>query len=207
MTEEFKIVYQHYIPEELIADFEKIGLNEKLDIELVSEKEEQKYYNFTGSEIADIVIYIQQHTTELLVGGLLVSTTYDLLKGGVKLLWTGLSKLAVKKLQSGGKETDKPKSISVRLMGKERAVEIVLDGDVNEEQADKIIDESFKYVNSEKINEDFMNPDFIPNNKAEKPRIRLIYNKEKQTWEPENFGEYRRKIEEYQRWAEQNFDS
>ena len=207
MTEEFKIVFQHYIPEELIADFEKTGLNENLDIELVLEKEEQKFYNFSGSEIADIVIYIQQHTTELLVGGLLVSTTYDILKGGVKLLWTGLSKLAVKKLQSGGKETDKPKSISVRLMGKERAVEIVLDGDVNEEQADKIIDESFKYVNSEKINEDFKNPDFIPNNKAEKPRIRLIYNKEKQTWEPENFGEYRRKMEEYQRWAEQNLDS
>jgi len=207
MTEEFKIVYQHYIPEELIADFERTGLNEKLDIELVLEKEEQKYYNFTGSEIADIVIYIQQHTTELIVGGLLVSATYDILKGGVKLLWTGLSKLAVKKLQSGGKETDKPKSISVRLMGKERAVEIVLDGDVNEKQADKIIDESFKYVNSEKINEDFKNPDFIPNNKSEKPRIRLIYNKEKQIWEPENFGEYRRKMEEYQRWAEQNLDS
>ncbi len=207
MTEEFKIVYQHYIPEELIGDFEKTGLSEKLDIELVLEKEEQKYYNFTGSEIADIVIYIQQHTTELLVGGLLVSATYDILKGGVKLLWTGLSKLAVKKLQSGGKETDKPKSISIRLMGKERAVEIVLDGDVNEEQADKIIDESFKYVNSEKINEDFKNPDFIPNSKAEKPRIRLKYNKKKQIWEPENFGEYRRKMEEYQRWAEQNLDS
>lgn len=207
MTEELKIVYQHYIPDELISDFEKTGLNEKLDVELVLEKEEQKYYNFTGSEIADIVIYIQQHTTELLVGGLLVSATYDILKGSVKLLWTGLSKLTVKKLQSGGKETDKPKSISIRLMGKERAVEIVLDGDVNEEQADKIIDESFKYVNSEKINEDFKNPDFIPNNKAEKPRIRLIYNKEKQIWEPENFGEYRRKMEEYQRWAEQNLNS
>tara|TARA_R110002049_G_scaffold284031_1_gene464558 strand:- start:1397 stop:1582 length:186 start_codon:yes stop_codon:yes gene_type:complete len=49
--------------------------------------------------------------------------------------------------------------------------------------------------------------DFIPNNKAEKPRIRLIYNKEKQTWEPENFGEYRRKMKEYQGWAEQNLDS
>ncbi len=207
MTEEFKIVYQHYIPEKLIADFEKTGLDEKLEVELVLEKEEQKYYNFTGSEIADIVIYIQQHTTELLVGGLLISATYDLLKGGVKLLWTGLSKLAVKKLQSGGKETDKNKSISIRLMGKERAVEIILAGDVNEEQADKIIDESFKYVNSEKINEDFKNPDFIPNNNTEKPRIRLIYNKEKQIWEPENFGEYRRKMEEYQRWAEQNLDS
>lgn len=191
MIEEFKIVYQHYIPDDLISDFKKTGLNEKLDIELVLEKEEQKYYNFTSSEIADIVIYIHQHTTELLVGGLLLSATYDLLKAGLTLLWTGLSKLTIKKLKSGDKETFKPKCISVRLVGKERAVEIVLDGDVNEEKADKIIDESFKYINSERINEDFNNPDFIPNNNAEKPRIRLKYNKEKQIWEPEDFGKLR----------------
>lgn len=205
MTEEFKIVYQHYIPDELISEFEKIGLDKQLQVDIRKEKVEQKYYNFTGSEISDIVIYIQQHTTELIVCGLLVNLAYDTLIGGIKLLWTGLSKLAIKKLQSDGKVTEKPKSISIRLMDKDRAVEIVLNGEVpTDEQASKIIEESFKFMNSSKLNEAFNNPDFIPN---EKPRIRLIYNKEKQVWAPENFGVYRKEIAEYERWANENLSS
>jgi hypothetical protein len=206
MKEEMKIVYQHYIPEELIADFEKLGVDHQLQVEIKKEKEEQKYYNFTGSEIADIVIYVQQHTTELIVGGLLVNLAYDTFKGGLKLLWTGISKLAIKKLQSKGKETDKLKSISLRLMDKDRAVEVVLEGDVDDKQADKVIDEAIKFISSEKLNEAFKNSDFIPE-QTEKPRIRLKFNKELQVWEPENFGEYRRQIEAYQKWAEENFNS
>jgi hypothetical protein len=204
MKEEIKIIYQHYIPDELIADFEKLGVDSQLQVEIKKEREEQKYYNFTGSEIADIVIYVQQHTTELIASGLLVNLAYDTLKGGLKLLWTGISKLAIKKLQSKGKESDKPKSISFRLMDKDRAVEVVLEGDVDDNQADKVIDEAFKFISSEKLNEAFKNPDFIPE-QTEKPRIRLKFNKEKQVWEPENFGEYRRQIEAYQKWAEKNF--
>lgn len=207
MTEELKIVYQHYIPDELISNFEKLGLDKQLKVDIKKEKEEQKYHNFTGSEISDIVIYIQQHTTELIVSGMLVNLAYDMLIGGIKLLWTELSKLAIKKLQSGSKEKDKRKSISVRLMDKERAIEIILDGDfATEEQASKIIDESFKFMSSPKLNETFNNPDFIPNEKA-KPKIRLIYNMEKQVWEPENFGEYRRIMAEYEKWANENLSS
>jgi uncharacterized OsmC-like protein len=206
MKEEIKIIYQHYIPDKLIADFEKLGVDNQLQVEIKKEKEEQKYYNFTGSVIADIVIYVQQHTTELIASGLLVNLAYDTFKGGLKLLWTGISKLAIKKLQSKGKESDKPKSISLRLMDKDRAIEVVLNGDVDEKQADKVIDEAIKFISSEKLNEAFKNPDFIPE-QTEKPRIRLKFNKEKQVWEPENFGEYRRQIEAYQKWAEENFDS
>lgn len=206
MKEEMKIIYQHYIPDELIADFEKLGVDNQLQVEIKKGKEEQKYYNFTGSEIADIVIYVQQHTTELIASGLLVNLAYDTFKGGLKLLWTGISKLAIKKLQSNGKETDKPKSISLRLMDKDKAIEVVLEGDVDDKQADKVIDEAIKFISSEKLNEAFKNPDFIPE-QTKKPRIRLKFNKEKQVWEPENFGEYRRQIEAYQKWAEENFDS
>lgn len=206
MKEEMRIVYQHYIPDELIADFEKLGVGNRLQVEINKEKEEQKYYNFSGSEIADIVIYVQQHTTELIASGLLVNLAYDTFKGGLKFLWTGISKIATKKLQSKGKETGKPKSISLRLMDKYRAIEVVLEGDVDDKQADKVIDEAIKFISSEKLNEAFKNPDFIPA-QTEKPRIRLKFNKEKQVWEPENFGEYRRQIEAYQKWAEENFDS
>lgn len=206
MEEEIKIVYQHYIPDELIADFEKLGLDNQLQLEIKKEKEEQKYYNLTGTEIADIVIYIQQHTTELIVGGLLVNLAYDTFKGGLKLLWIGISKLAIKKLQSNGKDADKSKSISLRLMDKDRSVEVVLEGDVDDKQADKAIVEAVKFISSDKLNEAFKNPDFLPANTA-KPRIRLKFNKEKQVWEPENFDQYKRQIEAYQKWAEENFDN
>lgn len=206
MKEEIKIVYQHYVPDELITGFEKLQLSSQLQVDIKNEKEEQKYYNFAGPEIADIVIYIQQNTTELIVNGLLAKLAYDALKGGLKFLWTEISKLAIKKLQANGKETDTSKSIYLRLSNKERAVEVLLEGNIDNDKADKVIDDALKFVSSENLNKIFENPDFIEG-KIEKPRIRIKFNREKQIWEPENFGEYRRKIEEYQKWAGENFNN
>lgn len=206
MKEETIIVYQDYIPDKLIGDFKALGLDKVFDIDISTKKEVEKYSYFTGYEIVDIVIYIQQHTTELIVSGLLVNSAYDLLKGGLKLLWVGLSKLSINKLQSDGKETGKPKSISVRLVNEDRTVEFVLEGDINEEQADKIIDESFKFISSTRLNDAFQNPDFLLTTE-DKPCIRLIHNKEKHVWEPEDFGKYRKQMNEFQKWIEKDFDN
>jgi hypothetical protein len=187
MKEKIKVVYQHYIPDSLITEFEKTGIGKKLNIELEQEKTEKKYYNFIGPEISDIVIYIQQHTTELIVGGLLTNIAYDSLKAGLKVLWIGLRKLSVKKYESGGKSTEKQKRISLLLRNKDRNVEIAMNGEINDQQIDKIIDEAFKFINSEKFNEGFKHPDIIRNEK-ETPTIKLIYNKEKNIWEPENIS-------------------
>jgi hypothetical protein len=204
MKEELRVVCQHYISDELISNFIESGIGNELKVEITTKKEEQKYYNFSGAEIADIILYFDEHTTELIVKGVLIKAAYDILKGGVKLLWNGLKNVIVKKVKAGSEPTDKPTSISLRLMANDKAIEIVLDGDISDDQIDKIIDQSFTYLQSDKLEDDIKNPDFLPRNEP-KPRIRLVYNKETKTWEPKNFGEARRQMEEYQKWAEDNF--
>lgn len=207
MRKEIKIVYQHYIPVDLIIQAEQLGLGQQPDDKFVKEKQDQtKYSNFTGPEIADIIIYIQQHPTELIAGGLFINFAYDILKNSLVLLWTSLSKITTKKLKTDGKQVDDPKRISLRIANGEKEVEIDFDGEVDKAQADKIIDEAFRFINSDKLSETFSNPDYISNVKA-KPKIRLIYNKEKQIWEPENFGNYRKQMEEYEKWVNKNLPS
>jgi hypothetical protein len=207
MRKEIKIVYQHYIPSDLIAQAEQLGFGLQPDDKFVKEKQDQtRYSNFTGPEIADIIIYIQQHPTELIAGGLLINFTYDILKNSIVFLLTSLSKIATKKLKTDGKQVDNPKRISLRLSNGEKEVEIDFDGEFDKAQADKIIDEAFKFINSDKLSETFSNPAYISNVKA-KPKIRLVYNKEKQIWEPENFGNFRKQMEDYEKCINKNLRS
>ncbi|MET0465870.1 MAG: hypothetical protein ABW007_22095 [Chitinophagaceae bacterium] len=206
MKEEMKIVYQHYIPDDLIVEFDKLRVGDHLQVEIKTKKAEQKYYNFNGPEIADILIYVEEHTTELIVSGFLVNVAYDMFKSGLKLLWTGISNLAVKKMNANDKQTDKKKSISITLAVKDRAIEVILEGDVEDKQANILIDEAFKFISPESLNEAFNNPDFIEQ-PTDKPKIRLRFDKEKQVWQPENFGEHRRQVSDFQKWAEKKFNN
>lgn len=191
-----RIAYQHYISDELIAGFENLGLDSHLQIEITKEKREEGYSNFAGAEVADIVVYIDEHTAELIVGGLLARLAYDAFKGALALLWNGISKLVIKRIQSGGRETDKPKSISLRLRTRARDIEVNLEGDVDPQEADKVIDAALQFIGSAELDEAFDNSEFIASPLA-KPRIRLKFNKEAEAWEPENFEESRREIQAY----------
>ena len=86
MKEELKVIYQSYISEEIISGFTNLDLDKYLDVDIISVKEEQKFYNSSGIEIYDIVIFLNQHSTELIIGGI-GSLSYDVLKSGVKFLW------------------------------------------------------------------------------------------------------------------------
>lgn len=203
MKQELNITFQHYVPEELIESFTQLGIDKQSEIKIIAKKEDQEYHYYSGVEISDIIIYIQQSPAEVITNGFIIPVAYELLKNGLKFLWAGLSKISIKKLQSSGKEVNQPKNIYVKIINKDKSVEIILDGDANELQANKIIDESFKFINSEKLDDVFQNPDFIQENMKQKT-IRLIYNKETQVWEPENFGNYRRQMEEFEKMVKQN---
>ncbi|TAL69301.1 MAG: hypothetical protein EPN82_07100 [Bacteroidetes bacterium] len=149
MKQCLNIVYQDYIPEELIDDFMKLELDKQLDIIIIREKLTKQHYCFSGIEISDIILYFNQHYIELIFGGLTVNLAYDILKKGIKFLWKSVVKLPIKKIDSDGKISDKTQSICLRIKDSEKSVEITLNGEFNEEQADKIIDESFKLLVSD----------------------------------------------------------
>lgn len=198
---ELTIVYQSYIPANLILEFTQLVQPVKVD---TKEVKTGAWNNFDGPEINDIIIYINQHSTEFIVG-IIGAASWDILKSGIKLLWIGISKLPIKILHSGT-QTDKQKNISLRLSDTTRGIDVVFEGDVMEQQADTIIESLKEFLSSEKVNDAFYDSDNIPEN-SKKPVIRLIYNKKKKIWEPENFGEIRRKNDDLRKQIQRKFRS
>lgn len=196
-----KIVYESYIPVDLISDFTHMVQPSKVDkIEKTG-----SWNNFETVVINDIIIYIKQHPTEIIIGSFVSNAAWEILKSGIKLLWVGISKLPIKILHSGT-QTNKVKNILLRFSDETRGIDVVFEGEVNEQQADDIIDRLKETISSEKINDIFYDSDNIPVN-SKKPVIRLIYNKNKKNWEPENFGEIRRKNDELKKQFQRKFRS
>jgi len=186
---ELTIVYQSYIPADLITGFTE--LVQPLEVEK-KEVKSGSWNHWDAANIYDIIIYIHQHPTEFIVGiagGIIGNAIW----AGIKFLWTG---------NSAGKQ----KGISLKISDKTRGIEIVFKGKANEKQFDNIIENLKEFINSEKVNNAFYDSDNIPED-SKKPEIRLIYNQENKTWEPENFGEKRRKMDELRKQAQRKFRS
>jgi len=198
---ELTITYQDYIPDGLIRDFRKLVQSNELQIK-VSKKEREhsdgRWNNFETVAVNDIIIYINQHPTELIIN-FISDSVFLLIVTGIKQLWVTISKPSVQKI--GGE-----KGIELKIKDVSKSIDVSFSGDVNEKQADLIIEGFVDYLKSKNVNNAFDNPDYV-NTKSDKPEIRLIYNQENKTWEPENFGEKRRKMDELRNQAQRKFRS
>lgn len=106
-----------------------------------------------------------------------------------------------------GKTKPREKKISIRYEdAKQRQITIDIEGDHDSALIEEIVEESFEIIRKDKKEEIFQQPDFVDNSQGNEAIV-LKYNTEIKVWEPENFGEIRRKMDEYQKWAEYNFDS
>ena len=147
-----------------------------------------------------------ENPASIIAGSFFAPVVYDLLKTGLAILWKKLKTLNINKLQSGGKSEQKGKRISVRYQDiQERKIEIDIEENLNDDLIEEIIEKSLEVLKPAKNEEFFRQPDFVDNSQG-KPRIEFKYNSKTQLWEPVNFGEIRRKIEDYQRWAEKKID-
>lgn len=190
------IVYENYIPDDLIADFAQLAQPTKIE---KKEVQTGRWNNFETAPINDIIIYINQHPV---VAGIISNAIW----AGVILLWVGISKLSKTILHTGRKYTDRQTNILLKISDSTRGIDIVFEGDVTEPQANDLIDILREFLNSEKVNNAFFDSDNIPED-SKKPEIRLIYNQENKTWEPENFGEKRRRMDELRNQAQRKFRS
>lgn len=196
---ELTITYQDYIPDELIRDFRKLVQSNELQIK-VSKKEREhsdgRWNNFETVAVNDIIVYINQHPTELIIN-FISDSVFLLIVTGIKQLWVNISKPSVQKIGRG-------KGIELKIRDVSKSIDVSFSGDVNEKQADLIIESFVDYLKSKNVNNAFDNPDYV-NTKSDKPEIHLIYDKEEDIWEPENFGEQKRKMEELRRHMQRNF--
>ena len=112
--------------------------------------------------------------------------------------------MKVQKLQ-GGKTELKKKKISVNYEDAvNRKVTISIEGDLDKDLIEEIVDNSLKVIKTDKKDEFFQQPDYLDNSQGLEA-IELKYNKKKVVWEPVNFGDIRRKMDEFQKKAEQKF--
>lgn len=188
------------LPFEIIEDFKKNIERSSISITVIHDK--YQYYNATGGP-ADIIIYIDQHLTELIVGGvsgLVVNGVYD----SIKTIWKKLQ--AYYSTQQTEIQEDK-NYISLNFKLKpDRTLKYSLEGTVDEKIIINLTENIFKYLkDTEKQNKDFQNPDFKDKDDL-KPKIRMRYNPKTNSWNPVNFAEFEKWRDEQIRQAEEKYD-
>lgn len=183
---DIEISYRH-LPEEILKDFH---LNFDCSIVLHISHDKKEYFDFTGGP-ADILIYIKEHQTELIAGGLLVNAAYDGIKFAIKNLWKRLIKHYSKHKTD---YQDNKNYISLNFEIKpDKTLQYQLKGCVDEKIVDQLTDSIFEYLqNEEKRNNDFNNSE-LRDSHTLKSRIRMCYNSQTNEWEPVNFTELKKK--------------
>jgi len=80
---DLKIVYESYIPDDLISDFTHLVQPSKVD---KIEKITGPWNNFETAVINDIIIFIKQHPTEFIIGSFVSNAAWEILKSGIKIM-------------------------------------------------------------------------------------------------------------------------
>jgi len=197
---QISVIYKHYIPEDWIEELETAI--QTTDVSFKKSKDEDKYDNFIGPELADIIIFIKDNPVSIF----LAPALYDIVKASIVGLWKKLTTLNVKKMQSGKIEA-KQKKISIHYEdAQQRRIIINIEGNLDNDLIEKIVEESLEVIKTDKKEEFFQKPDFVDNSQKV-DTIELKYNPETKVWEPENFGDIRRVMDGYQNRVANNFDS
>jgi hypothetical protein len=194
---EINIVYKYYIPEEWITDLEKQFKSQ--EVLLTKTKDEEDYYNFTGPELSNIIIYIKDNPESIF----LAPALYDILKTSVVILWNKLKNITAKRGVSQNENELKTKKISIRVKdSRKRVIEINIEGNIKDELIESVVDKYLKTNEKEKI---FKQPDLVDNSYDEQ-RIELKYNPETNTWEPENFGKIRKAMDDFLKLSDEDYE-
>lgn len=188
------------LPFEIIEDFEKNIKKSSISITVIHDKDQ--YYNATGGP-ADIIIYIDQHLTEIIVGGvsgLVINGVYD----SIKTIWKKLrTYYSTKKIEI--QEDKNYISLNFKLKP-DRTLKYSLEGTVDEKIINNLTANIFEYLkDTEKQNKDFQNLEYKDEDDL-KPKIRMRYNPKTNSWNPVNFAEFEKWRDEQIRQAEDKYD-
>jgi hypothetical protein len=147
-----------------------IGFDERLDksIVLTINHSQENADHFEGP--ADIVIYINEHLTELIVNALIANAVWEGIKYGIESTWRKI--VPSKKYKN--KDT---RRIEIKFkIDSNHTIEYELDGNVEANEINALTSKIIDYLkNKEQQVKDFNNPDFKDNDDR-KPRIRIRYN-------------------------------
>jgi len=188
MKETLIIQYKNYIEDDIILEFK-----DKLkDFEIITEKlPEPEFHYATGDVVSDILIFINENQTALIVSNILGRATYDLLKYSIKELFTGFKKLLKRK---NNKETNtKSHTLTLNFKILDKSVDFEINATLDNETANKAIDKAFEYLESKRTEQDLQNQDYL-SKEYDYNLAKYKYNSESGLWFPINYGDERRKL-------------
>lgn len=191
MDRQIEIKYRH-LPSDLFVDIENAFRNNDISINIFPDKED--YENFDGSP-ADILIYINQHLTELIITGLISPAIYDLVKHSISSTWKKIRDYYLKKKNRLEEEKN---YISLNFkIDSDNSVEFNLIGDIKEDKISELTDKLFAYISdTNRIQNDLNNPDF-KSSEINSNQISLRFNFESNKWEPINYAELRKQMDNF----------
>lgn len=200
MSTNIQVTYRH-LPSEITGSIETL---KSADLTVSIEHDKEEYFNFSGGP-ADVLIYIDQHLTETIIAGLLVPALYDSLKSAIKSTW---KKIIQHYRQKSFTFQEDKNNIELNFkLNPDRTIEFKLRGDVDEQTINDTVENIFRYLrDKEKQDIDFQHPDY-KDRLDTKPRIRMRYNPQTNKWEPVNFAEIEKLMNELRKRAEEEFDS
>lgn len=185
-----RIMIQDDIPDNMILEFKRLIQQDSMLL-LEIETHEPIMLNATGTEISDIIIFFNEYATDLIVGGI-GNIAYDLLKVGIKTLWSRLKDLPIKSI-TAQKTVEKNKILTFHLKQDNRDISLSLEGEFDGEI---LVNKAFDFLSGQNFDTIFENPDYLQHpdfiERNEKPRIRIVFNPETNIWQPKNFGEFQR---------------
>ncbi len=196
MNDTFLIQYQHDIPDELILELQ----NNLQEFNIVVEKQSDSEYEYaTGSLINDIIVYVSENQTSLIVSGLIVRTTYDLLKFSISELFKGLKK----HLNKSGDKKSELKKISVKHRIGDKTIDFELETNLKDELIERVIEQSFELLKGENAKAIIANQDYL-SKEYDYKQAKFVFNEQNGLWEPINYGAIRKEYNDLIRNANQN---
>lgn len=186
---EVYLVYKKTVPSKFFTEFRKDI--ERSEIILATSIDNEEWLNFTGPELYDVIIYIKNN--------ILSPAIYDIFK-------TGVIKL-IEKIKGNSKKEINSKKISIRFEDeKERNIEINIEGDFKKKEIKSIIEEAFKVFSKDERERLFKDKRYVSET-IFNPKIEMKYNWTTKKWEPTNFEEIRKQLDDLLKEAEDRFNS
>jgi hypothetical protein len=197
MDDPFLIQYQPDIPEKLILEFK----HDLQDFNVIVEKQTDSESEYAVSTfINDIIIYISQNQTALIVSGLIVRATYDLLKFSLGKLFTGLKK----HIAQSNVINPEQKKISIKHTIGDKTIEFELETNLSDELYEKVIEQSFEILKDDNTQTILYNQDYL-SKEFDYRQAKFIFNEQSGLWEPINYGIIRKKYEDSIKNVNQSF--
>jgi len=175
------IEYKKYVNQKPLNAIKKTFVSNGIGLSL--QRDEELYYNFTGPEWADIIVYIKDNI-------ILAPAVYDLFKTAFLHLINSFQHSSIKSATK----------ISIKYEDdRQRSVELNIEGNFGKEESVSIVEGAMRIITSDEKENIFDNPKFVDEMNS---RILFEYNKETKKWEPFDFAKARQEWDDLSREIE-----